>query len=756
MFANQKRDQQILNWIKDAGGIIELSMHSPTVLQEYLDQQSAGRIKSTRMDKRTLEQALNRLEDKSLIKVKIVAVQGQPGVMINRKVGFLPSLDKTAVDDFILDLNDVARPRRGPVPRTAADRELETVEMDFGAQDLTLTETRKLRARQLDRTLTVEDALAADGDENIRQLFLFDWRAASQQYGYISGTCARTALFHRELVRMIEADSSDSASQAIVSYDQRVFSTVDTIGELSLVTYLKLITMVSADDHLDQLLSSEAGRQTKMRDILRSLRVMLSVDRAVTIEKFQKMVQSFYFFKLAVPYVLAQPDKPYDLEVDVDGQPDPVRFTKDLSVDFTHFRLLARSAPLYAIGNGEARPPLVDVAPIETYEDVDDFWTRMEDFALNESEAPLGPFSPSFSVFPPTCQYPILNIVARPTSWVSTYTLGPVQRGYLSHSVDEGLTPTSPSQDEINRLAYVLAAPTSAVEQYVAHYIRKQQRTKASAHQKVTERQRAAKARTEKSTRELVAAKRAERRIQLEEDWSALARKYLATNRVVIDEDLATNLRGLRDEELADTTRSHLDAMHIAEVVQEMLDTEPELRPKPRPPPPPPVPATPVRAPARMSTDARIRARPSQGRDGVALVDEAAASDVEMDMDDEQKAHRPRVQIPCKLVTADDDYLIPDCVKKLPPMGQSGLHPVPPRRARTDRLLAHLILAFQVRSSLGDDGSGCSTRKSSTTSSSISAPSSWPDPLDPAADSAGSRRRPSSSPSRRTRSECGS
>lgn len=680
MFAVQKRDQQVVDWVTDCEGIVELVHGAPSILQVYLDRQAAAEGSTSRakasstMDKRTFMLSIDRLVDKGQLKVKRVALQNG-NEMVTTKVAYLADLEQAKVNQFMAHLTHGPRPARpGPVPGESVKQEvveLEATEMDLDEDN----SRRPRRTEQVNRTLSLQDLLAVDGDpEAIHQLFASDSRVVSQQYGYMTGVCARAALFHRELLQMLESHSASDPDEVLVSAEKRVFSMVDTIGALSLDVYLKLVSLKSSDSELGRLLETPDGRQMKMHEMPRALRSILTVDRAGTFEKFQKLIQLMYYLKLAIPYARASPDKPHDLEIEIPGETDPLLYRKDLSVSFTHFRLLAQSAPLYAIGNRDSHPPLVDVVPVETSDDVDEFWERMEDCALNETEVPSGPFSPSFSVFPQTCEYPNLRVVARSTSWTKTYALGPIQREFLAHQVDHGLAAAGPTQEDIDRLSYMTGAPSSAVELFVGHLIRKRQRTREAAQKRLQEAERIERARTEKATREKLAAKRAEQRIQLEEDWSALARKYLVTNRIEITDQLATNLRGLRDVELADTTRSHLDAIHIAEVVQEMLDTEPRMRAQPKPPAPPAPAAGPAprgRPPQLSGREKQLmatqrRASRASGRGSVA--DSAEDEDEHQAPpggDGEEEPPRARVIVPCKLVSAEDDELIAEAVKHM-------------------------------------------------------------------------------------------
>ncbi|CED82730.1 B-block binding subunit of TFIIIC [Phaffia rhodozyma] len=157
-------------------------------------------------------------------------------------------------------------------------------------------------------------------------------------------------------------------------------------------------------------------------------------------------------------------------------------------------------------------------------------------------------------------------------------------------------TPETKIQEEIRRLASLAEARGKKVlASKVADQRTAAQRSRPKGvveadmgPQPLTERERLYRAtmvtmeKEAEEKRAFFAGKAAQKRIQLGDDWLALAKKHLTRMSVTLTPTLELNIRAVQQLELAQRSGGRLDETHIASLVQELLDLPEGDRPLPQ------------------------------------------------------------------------------------------------------------------------------------------------------------------------------
>jgi hypothetical protein len=645
--SREKRAKYLYDWLKDLGGIHQVNNSSSNQHKEYLERVIAEsnakgidlRLKAVVMDRRTWNSSIASLENKKLVKTKTIATVNETGTMTTTKVIYLTTITEEDLDRFVASLSkeDPGLPwkRAETRPSVVLDAFIENPpdERRTGMSSL---------AMEKSHNYDVEQLLAIEDDGAARAAFLTEWRAISQAYGFVIGTCARASILHGELIRLVDQVADPDL---VVSKYDRVLSLRLLQTHLTLGIFVQLVSFTTYSADLHNLLSTADGKRQKLVDLPADIRNDLHLDRKETWEKLQRIVQTLCHFKLAQP--LAKTSLYDDQNLSFHG----VGFKIDQTLSFTHFRLASR-APVYACGADPSAPPLVVVLPVNDIDEIQHFWSQVHELSQTKqsSNPVLLPSTVSDPEFPSVCDYPHLRALIRSAGWTTTYLITPIQRGYAEHFFDSR-TGASPLDDDVlfSRIAHITTVPPATLENFYETLRKKCQRKRDSSRRKQEHKAAEIAVAAERVARQKLTAKAAEQKIQLGEDWNALARRFLARKSINLTPDLTRDLQALQEQELSRPSTNHLDEAHIAIVVQELLDTPSEQRIRPQPKPKP-KPAAPARQ-ASLTTGEKV---PS----GKAL---KAASRTSTSASEDRSSRYPLP--PCNPVTEDDDHLIPDCVK---------------------------------------------------------------------------------------------
>ncbi|KAH9178894.1 hypothetical protein EDB89DRAFT_2111752 [Lactarius sanguifluus] len=303
------------------------------------------------------------------------------------------------------------------------------------------------------------DQLFESDDQTIHDVLLTERSTIAQLYGFIPGKMTRA----RELHLATFQSWPDLPTPA--SPTERIMNFSHYFQGLPVGTYCSLISTVVHNDELSQLLLTEEGRRTPVKDLPQSLQTLLQTGRSRSKERLLEL--------LIILHQLNLIDQPIDPESSnaVPSSFEP--FTGNVSPmsyrSAPDFWLFKPDAPLHLWALSIESPPFWKIVSVRTRSDALSYWGELQlaceskTFAQSATQG-----SPSQPITPDPAFARFIN---RDTSWNRIYDLSWHQRQYLKRCTSrrEGDPPLRDEESnlDLERISWTISAPLSVVKDFL-------------------------------------------------------------------------------------------------------------------------------------------------------------------------------------------------------------------------------------------------------------------------------------------------
>jgi oxalate---CoA ligase len=531
-----RRENEMLRLVENSGGIINLQTKefydSHVSLLEAMA--NAGEPTSaptgTRTDKRTAVAAFNNLEKRGKIKQIKTAVMTPTGAHRSACIVYLPDIEQEAINVFLAELaRSHVLPQPGPMVRLEEELDygIERTPNSRSALALRLLRTEEPgedKKERWSRNVSRAEQLFSYDDATIRDVLLTERTTVAQMYGFIVGKAARLKSFHLSILNAFERNN---ASPNIVSHEHRLIDISFLVHDVPLGVYNTHISALAHSDELTQLMNTEEGRNTLVKDLPSSIHLQLQVGRSRARTRILDLLECLVVLGIATPLQESTSDAPHVLVIQSANQP---RYFQSASLEgwgvsapmtapiYWHF---SANAPVYLWGVSEANAPFWKQVPVGRSLDASEFWRLLEQASLHHHEIILPTDSTVLSQ-PDTIG--VARSFRRASSWKSSYALTWHQMYYLKQFCDVSpiTTPLDSGEEgvaKIDRISWVISAPRSVVEEYFATLRNKLLKDHAKIQKKSESRSvKRKKAFADKAS---LAQKAAEAKANREREWDA-------------------------------------------------------------------------------------------------------------------------------------------------------------------------------------------------------------------------------------------
>ncbi|KAH7927378.1 hypothetical protein BV22DRAFT_1127415 [Leucogyrophana mollusca] len=537
-----RRENELFRVIQNFGGIANLHtkefLDAHMALLETMSQtgEPTSAPVGTRVDKRTATAALKSMESRGRIKMLGTSVVSPTGASRPACLLYLPETPQEKIHEYLRELS-----RTALAPTLRSIKTLEEP-VDYGSdRNSTQRAALPLQLLQLDepggdnterwnRNAARAEQLFSYHPDTIREVLLTERTTLSQMYGYLVGKAVRLREFHLFTLGILD---QTPLSPRVVSHEHRIIDISLYQLDTPLSTYCALVSVLSHDEGVLNLLQSEHGRQTPVQNLPSHISSSLQVGRARTKSRILDLMDTLRALGLVIPL---EPSSADTAEYVCAANGDhPVTF-KTASLEgwtvgapmaapqYWRFKTLA---PLHLWATSESFPPYWRDAPLHTRAEAVLYWQELQNLCLDRDYAE-GIACPTTSDDggPLAASVGISRSLRRRTSWRSDYVLTWHQRQFLGRYVNmtTGHTPLDDedADSQLQHICHTISAPRRVV---VDHFTLEAQR---AVHEIDKARRRQKRVQAEELARQNIEAKAVlqkkaeEAKLQREQDWESL------------------------------------------------------------------------------------------------------------------------------------------------------------------------------------------------------------------------------------------
>ncbi|KAI9511763.1 hypothetical protein F5148DRAFT_229446 [Russula earlei] len=475
-----RRENEFLRILEESSGIVHPNS------REFLDAHvalldtlaSAGEptsgLPGIKVDKRTIENTFESLENRGKVKVLKTAISTVTGAQRPTRVIYLPTVAQSQLDTFLAELGkgshgspySVTSPAAASVPpgdlkAKRPAQPLRLLQSGRGVDNIGNWSKNSNRA----------DQLFHSDDQTIHDVLLTERTTVAQLYGFIPGKMIRARELHLATLDMFQS-SQDPTTLALAA--KRIARFSQYFQGFPVGIYCSLVSTLVQNDELSRILSTEEGRRTPLKDLPRSLQTLLQIGRSRSRERFLEIFETLHRLNLIAP--LQPSDSPNPLvrcESSGEGPSSFDSFAGDISS--TNYRtapdywLFHNEAALHLWVLSTASPPFWMTVSVSTRLDAFSYWNELqlacESKAFGENVTRTSPPQP---IVP---DYSFARSIIRDTSWKKTYDLSWHQRQYLKRFISRQRD-DAPLQDEeggstLQKVSWTISAPLPVVKDFL-------------------------------------------------------------------------------------------------------------------------------------------------------------------------------------------------------------------------------------------------------------------------------------------------
>jgi hypothetical protein len=314
------------------------------------------------------------------------------------------------------------------------------------------------------------DQLFQSDDQTIHDALLAERTTLAQLYGFIPGKMMRARELHLATLDSFES-CHDHPISALASNRVVIFS--QYFRKFPVGVYCSLVSTLVQSDELSQILSTEEGRGTLVKDLPQPLQTLLQIGRPRSRERIIELFEILQCLNLVAPLQPSDSANPLircESNGDHPSSFDP--FAGDVSS--TSYRtapdywLFHQEAALHLWVLSAVSPPFWKTVPVSTRLDASNYWNELQPACTSKAFAQsVMRGSPSQDITPDAS---FARSIVRETSWNEEYELSRYQRQYLKRFISRRGDDT-PLEDEsdsfIEKISWTISAPSSVVKDFL-------------------------------------------------------------------------------------------------------------------------------------------------------------------------------------------------------------------------------------------------------------------------------------------------
>jgi oxalate---CoA ligase len=470
-----RRENEFLKILEQFGGIVypgsKEFLDAHLVLLDTLSSagESTSGLPGIKVDKRTIDNTFDSLENRGKVKVLKTAISTVTGAQRPARIIYLPTLDQSRLDAFLVELGKSYHGSRLSVTTPAATS-VPPSDLKTKRPAQPLKRLQSERGVDKPKSSDKADQLFQSDDQTIHDALLAERTTLAQVYGFIPGKMMRARELHLATLDYFESchdpPISALAAKRIVIFSQYLLN-------LPVGVYCSLVSTLVQSDELSQILSTEEGQGTLLKDLPQPLQTLLQIGRPRSRERFIELFETLQHLDLVAPLQPSDSENPLircESNGDHPSSFDP--FAGDVSS--TSFRvapdywLFHQEAALYLWVLSTASPPFWKTVPVFIRLDASNYWNELQLACTNKAFAQsVTQGSPSQNITPDSS---FARSIVRETYWNEKYELSRHQRQYLkrftSRRGDDTLL-----EDEgdpfIEKISWTISAPLSVVKDFL-------------------------------------------------------------------------------------------------------------------------------------------------------------------------------------------------------------------------------------------------------------------------------------------------
>jgi oxalate---CoA ligase len=526
-----RRENEFFKILEESGGIVHLGS------KEFLDAHlalldslaSAGEptsgLPGIKVDKRTIENTFESLENRGKVKILKTALSTVTGAQRPARIIYSPTVEQSRLDSFLAELGKGPHGTyysvRNPTATGVPPGELKSRRP---AQPLRLLQSERGvdSIGQWSKNSGRADQLFESDDQTIHDVLLTEKTTLAQLYGFVPGKMMRARELH---LATLDALHLHDNSPIPVSPAQRVVNFSQYFQGLPIGVYCSVLSILVQSDELSQILSTEEGRRTLVKDLPQSLRTLLQIGRARSRERLLELFEILHQLNLVAP--LQPPDSSTRCD-SIDGPSSFDAFTGDVST--TNYRsapdywLFHDNAALYLWALSAESPPFWKTTSVHARLDAVTYWNELQPACESKSfSQSVTRGTPSQNIAPNTA---FARSITRDASWSRAYDLSWHQRQYLKRFISRPRGDTQLHDEEdvptLERVSWITSAPLSVVKDFLQKERASQLRELDKARMHASGNEEPENAQRMAQEKELLAKKVADSKARKEREWEAI------------------------------------------------------------------------------------------------------------------------------------------------------------------------------------------------------------------------------------------
>ena len=461
--SHARRDNEFYRVIQEFGGITVVNVKefvdAHVVLLSTLAeaQEPASAPPGTRVDRRTTDATLSKLEKDG--RIKILKTTLTTPIFTTRKVtiAYLSDFEEEKVQVFLSTLN------QGHPTRTE-------VQAQKGPGQSHDSPTMPPRGTP---SPTKFVGAADSQDAAIRESIIADPHGNSvpQLYGFIVGRIARARKLHLLSLRPFELENINS--QNIISRDARIIYLDYFLRDITIADYCSLFSVRPPVEGLDSLVYPEGGPSPALWDVPENILSALGLGASRNRNRLMELLSILEDLRLIVPLQQSQSNTPFltseengthPTSFDIIPQASWSTSAANLAPKYWHIR---PSAPVHLWASPESPPPFWKIFPLRTTAEGDDFWTNLREVSLNLSSAEKA----QNEEIPPEDHpnFVIRNSLRREAGWLTAYYISSHQESFLNKFLDKPpLSDNEEARTQLAHLSWVTLVPERVIKEFYA------------------------------------------------------------------------------------------------------------------------------------------------------------------------------------------------------------------------------------------------------------------------------------------------
>jgi hypothetical protein len=449
--SHSRRDNEFYRVIQEFGGIAVVNIkefadaHVALLCTLAEAQEPTSAPPGTRVDRRTIDGTLSKLERDG--RIKVLKTTLVTPIFTTRKItiAYLSHFEDKEIQAFLsgLDQGNPSRTTAQASKRPEPSRDSHKTPKPIGAADSYDNDTR--------------ESIIADPHGH----------GVPQMYGFIVGKIARARKLHLLSLRPFELENNDSPNN--ISRDARILHLDYFLRDITIADYCALFSVRSPIEGLDHLVYPESGSSPALWDVPESILSALGLGASRSRNRLMELLSILEDLRLITPLQHSRSDTPF-ITCEQNGT-HPSSFdavpheswstsAANLAPKYWHIR---PSAPVHLWASSENPPPFWKTFPLRTTTEGEGFWKNLREVCLNSSSVE----GMQSEEVPPEDQPNLVlrNSLRREAGWLATYYISSLQDSFLNKFLDNPpLSDDEEAKAQLSHLSLVTLAPEHVIK----------------------------------------------------------------------------------------------------------------------------------------------------------------------------------------------------------------------------------------------------------------------------------------------------